>query len=285
MALKELYIGPRTKEVFVPAPVQGGDFSSVGWSGGMQFINGGYGARTSRATHKEYNMSWSLNKRDELRPITDMYDGVMGPGPIYFIDPFAADKNLLPQNWAFPALGAYDGIPLVADTRPDIVATGSNTRGRPAESALIKFTSSTVRQYLYIPIPTGYTAWVGQHGTASGTNGLRVRPVYRNNTTAAAEIIPVISITSSTRVSEQYSSADYAGIELYVNGTAGTSMVLTDMMVQVHPTGSAAPLGGFISGQGNSGCAFEKAPTVTAYSAAIDRIGMAAKLIEVGSWL
>lgn len=281
MALKELYIGPRGYEVFVPAPVMGGDFSSIGWGGGMQFINGGYGVRTSKTTHKEYNMSWSLNKRDELRPITDMYDGVYGPGLIHFIDPFAADKNVLPQSWAFPALAAYDAIPIIGDERPDLVNTPVNNLGYPVESALYKFPGTSQR--LYIPIPTGYVAWVGQHGSVTGTGGLRVTTVLRGNVAGGTVAVPMLSVGSLTRVSTSFSGV--AGIELWYIADNSTNIVLSGAMVQILPAGVTPDTGGFISGQGNSGCAFDKAPATTAYSAAIDKIGLSAKLIEVGSWL
>jgi len=283
MALSKLYIGPRGREVFVPAPVMGGDFSSVGWGEGMQFANGGFGVRTSRATHKEYNMSWSLNKRDELRPISDMYDGLYGPGPIYFIDPFAADKNVLPQSWAFPALAAYDAIPLF-DERPSLIATPSNTLRYPAESALYKL-PDTPSKTLYIPIPRGYTAYVGVHGSITGTGGLRVQPMNLDGSPAGYYSIPMLAVTDQTRASAGFSSQFSSGIELsYFKGTS-TNMVLSGAMVQILPTSASSTPGEFVSGQGNSGCAFEKAPATTAYSAAIDKIGMSAKLIEVGSWL
>ena len=56
------------------------------------------------------------------------------------------------------------------------------------------------------------------------------------------------------------------------------------MMMQVLPAGSVRPVERFISGQGTSGLSFVNQPTVSAYSAALDRIGVSAELVETEAW-
>jgi len=280
----KMWMGPRGGETWVPAPVIGGDFSAVGWSSETQYLNGGAGTRASVASHKEYNMTWGLASRDSLRPITDMQAGKRGPGLIYFTDPFAADKNVLPEQWAFPAQAYYDGVPLIGDTRPAILTTGSGDYDYPTESAVYDLTGTG--QKLYLPIPQGYTAWVGVHGSLdTGVGGVRVTAIAPGALGGTAVYAPLLGTNTDQRFNLSYSSNTYQGIELDLATDTATSITIAGMMVQMLPSGHTPALGDFISGQGNSGCRFTGKPTTTAYSAARDKIGMSAKLVEVGTWL
>ena len=286
------------------------DFSSVGYSSGTEFLNGGASIRNSDASHMVYNMSWGPSKkRDALRPITDYASGKNGRGLIYFIDPMAADKNILPEHWAFPAQAAADAPVLIGPNRPTtarLVQTVSNPLDYPIESA--KYALTGTARTLYLPIPPGHVLWFGAHGTADGWGGVQVRP-HIAGTGYAAPVYPrLLSVTDPVRMNASYSSVDYQGIEISLAaGTGGplapsgdlypseiltpgieqpaTSVILSGMMAQVLPAGVTPETGDFISGQGHSGCEFRGKPQRTAYSAALDKVGMTAVLVETGSWL
>jgi hypothetical protein len=304
MVMDGIWMGPRGHERWIKASAAGGTFTPSGWSTNSVQLNGGINTRRSIASHMEYSMSWDLAKREVLRPIRDMYSGKMGPGLIYFIDPFAADANVLPEAWAFPAQACYDGRPLAGDERPKSVATPANTLDYPAESAKYTITADTVSRSVYVPIPSGYSAWVGAHGETSGP-AVAVTPIAPGNVPVAPQRLEMIEVTNSNRFSDVFHSVNYQGIEVslvpadgtmplfpdddlypsedvYPSSGIGELIILSGLMIQILPTTATPPMGDYISGQGHSGADFDAAPTVTAYSARFDLIGMSAKFYEVG---
>lgn len=278
-----MWMGPRGRERWVPAPATGGDWSAVGWNTKSSYLNGGASVRNSFSTRMEYNMVWNQNSRVELLPIKDMYQGMYGTGLIYFTDPMAADLNVLNAGWANPSLACDDGIPLIGDVRPEKIPQPGALYGYPANAA--SYTLVGTGRSFYVPIPPGYTAWVGIHGSANGTGGLAVTPFTRAGSAGTNVYPTLLSNSTPERVNTSFDGDTYGGIELSLrkSGTA-TTMILYGMVVQVLPTGQEPTSGDFISGQGNSGCRFESAPSTTAYSAVLDKIGMSAKLVEVGDW-
>src|SRR5690606_23968116 len=140
------------------------------WSTSSQYLNGGAGARGSTSSHKEYDMSWGTLNREKVRMITDYADGIYdtreGVNLIYFIDPTTTGpfSNVLPQLWAAPFQQGVEGLTLFSGQRPDIVQTPVNTFDYPARS--IRYKANSTASSLWIPIPPGYTAWVGVHGEA-----------------------------------------------------------------------------------------------------------------------
>lgn len=273
-----MWMGTRTKAAWVPAAGVNANFAAIGSASTTQFINGGAYVRRSRTTHKEYELAWGVMSRDLLRPVTDIASGLWGSGLIYFLDPMAMDKNVLPQYMAAPMLAGIDGLVLVGDTPPTLVPTPTNTLDYPVQ--LAQYGTSATRSTIYIPIPRGYTAWAGVHGDTTSTGTLAIHPLTDPTTYAAATRLPMLAVTSSTRVSNSFSGDTYVGIEVYVENNAKYA----GAMIQILPNGITPSTGGFISGQGNSGCDFDNMPAETAYSAALDMVGMTAKLIEIGAW-
>ena len=280
MASNEMWMGPRGGECWVPAGTVGNMQTPVGWSGGTTGLNGGFTGRRSKNTHMEYTLGWIKKSRNRLRPVNDMYAGTRGPGLIYFIDPMAADLNVLPMAWSFPALATYDAPPIVGDVRPSRVPTPENGLNYPRESAL--YTGTGTSRKLYIPIPPGYSAWFGVHGYSSGTGGVCVTPLRRSGNPDADVFPPIIDVNDPTRVNVSFASADYTGIEVSFKGNASTSVAWAGTICQILPDGVTPTQGDFISGQGHSGCEFASAPQVTAESAALDKQSMVVKLNEVG---
>lgn len=286
---QSMWFGTRGFETWVKAPQPGGDTSRVGFSGALQYLNGGAGIVASSCAHREYSWSWSnASLSDDMREIVDFADGVYdtadGINLIYFINPMDAAFNVLPQHWATPSLGGAGGMPLLQDTPPTLVATAPNGFRYPARSASYTITPTTVPVPLYLPVPPGMTPWVGVTGDAivNVTSFIGLTPNVVTTPTG-------LTVTSATLVNTPITTPGLTGIELALKTvTTGTlTGVLTGLVVQMLPTGVSPTPGNFISGQGHSGCQFASHPTESPYSSAVPggRVGMAAKLVETGAWL
>jgi len=252
-------------------------------------MNGGAGVRTSRAGHWEYTLTWNAKKRADVRPIVDMYDGlydtVPGTNPIYFIDPFAADANLFSQAWASPFMAGYDAMPMIQGVRPRLVPTEINPYDYPVRSARYENTGTPAQ--FYLPIPPGHTLHVGMHGSTTGAGAMMMRRITARfpETTSAPEVLPMTPVTSTTRFSNTIRGDENTfGVEFYL-ATAGGTTTISGMMAQILPDGQRPFASEFISGQGNSGCAFASRPEESPQSAARDIYGLSAELVEIGAWL
>ena len=286
MLTQGMWIGTRNHEQFVPYPQKNADITKPGWGTKATNLRGGANIRRSKARHGEYSLVFEPTLRENLRFITDLYDGVYdtqdGVNPIYMLYPFDMDTNVLTAAWGTLAMGREDGMPLVFDYKPELVATPANTLGYPARSAQYTVAPGAVLETHYVPIPPGYRAWVGVHGETDAAGLVKVTP-YSGVSPATAVLPSVLSVTTTTRVNTSFSSTLYTGIELSL--VAGEAGQLTSLIVQVLKEGVTPELGGFIGGQGHNGCDFEGAPNVTAYNAKMDIVGMTAKLTEIGPWL
>lgn len=281
----QIWFGTRGREQWVPAPAVNVGASKVGWQTQMNYLNGGALVRRSVASHKEFNLSWSLTTRERIRRVTDYADGVYGQGPIYWLDPFVADTNLLPAYWAAPFMAAYDG-PRLVTPNGSITAeeTDDNNLGYPAESAVITV-GTGAQPEVYIPLPPNYTAWVGAAGVAGGgTAGVQVLEAHGPTATDNATTLTLLGVNDSTRFNHMVDGSDGAtGIVIRFTGSG--TFTLSGMIVQVLPDGRNPEQGGFISGQGHSGARFQSQPQLTQYNAVLDRVGLSATLVETEAWL
>jgi hypothetical protein len=136
---------------------------------------------------------------------------------------------------------------------------------------------------LWIPIPVGYTAHIGAFGI-DGTGGKVIATPTIGATSYDDEIeLDLMSVSDTDRVNTHIENdGNINGVELKLGGLG--TIVLSGMIVQVLKTGKSVAPGGFISGQGNSGCMFETQPEYTPYSAVFDNVGMVATLVETGIW-
>ena len=280
-----MYFGTAEHMQWIQAPDVNVEASKTSWQANSQYLNGGVSLRRATAAHKRYNMSWRLNDQDTLQTILNYSDGVFGPAPYYFLDPFAMNRNLLPQMWAFPAQAGMDALPLIGDEPPTIVPTQSNTLGYPTSSAM--YTDFTgVSKSVYIPIPQGYSAYVGVHGSTSGTAGVNIRKHYIADVSAPEDALAtMIPVSSPARVEDEPIPGNtFAGITLSIATGATGSLVLSGLSVQILPDGATPELGHFISGQGNGGVDFAKQPQVSQYNATLNRIGISAEFWETHPW-
>ena len=280
------YFGTRGYMRDVRAPTINAGASSIRWqSQKALYLSGGAYIRSSVASHKEYDFSWTLAPRAELRKMTDFAMNQFGPPPFYWLDPFAMDVNLLPSYWGSPFIAGYDGPildgqPLI---RPALTPTPGNSYFYPIESAIFTVGAVTTRPSVWVPVAPGYTIWVGAHG-AAGTGGVVVAtPTSGTVGTGTAVNLTMLPVTSSTRVNQSFDGNTYNGVLISLGG-AGT-VTLSGIIVQVFATGVTPPLGDFPSGQGHSGCTFENLPTLVEYSSGLDLIGITAKLTEINGWL
>lgn len=288
MALyRQMWFGTRERMTAVRAPKVDYDASKAGWDGGVtQFLNGGAYVRRSVTSHKLYNMTWTNLSRDEIREINDYADGVHGNGAIYFIDPFAMDKNLLPQYWATPRLALSDAPMLNGGSRFSAIAypqTLINSLGYPttAMQYTINNDSAPVEQRptVYIPIPEGYTLWFGAHGVAQDASA---SPLTITTDSEGIVQVPISGIEDNQRFSISYEGGINPGVTISL-GANGTG-IISGMMVQVLPTGVLPTTGGFISGQGHGGVRFATNPTLQQYSAVMDMVSLTAQFVEDETW-
>jgi len=281
-----IYFGNRERMTWVRAPDANYDGSRQGWSGGAPtFLNGGTIVQRSTSAHAVYNYTWNMMSRNEIRNIKDYAEGVWGPGTIYMLDPFAMDRNVLPQHWAAPRTVLQDAPVLSGSTRneaPEYPVDLSNNLGYPMRGILYAYSptwpQASLRPKLFIPIPPNHTAWFGAHGVASATSGLTATPVNGSATT-----LPVLATTTDQRFSNSWDGSQYPGVELSFSLNSG-SAVIAGMMMQILPTGVTPDAGGFVSGQGNSGLSFATQPTLTNNNAALDRQSLSVQLIEDAAW-
>lgn len=284
---QQMWFGTRGHEQWIKAPMTGADFSRKKYTTTLAYLNGGAAVQASRTSHAEYQMTWNVASRREMRPIQDFQSHAYDNDPlakrmvkenlVYFIDPMEQDLNLAPIFWGNPILSATDAPSLIQGARPVPVATPSNTLHYPSFSAQYTVPSNPTFRSFYMPCPPGFTLWVGAHGSASGAS-VQVTPAG-----GAAVQLPLLAVTSQTLVGSAFTS----GIDISLSGFAGTTITLSALIIQCLPTGSVPQPGSYISGRGHSGCAFGDEPKVTAYSSVNRRaeVGMTASLIEVGAWL
>lgn len=294
-AQSRTWFGTRGYEQWIPTPAINPDYSRSGYSTSDQYLNGFAGVRESKNAHNVYILSWTPTKtRDAIRVITDFADGVYDPDDginlIYWIDPMAADKNVLCQAWATPSLGSEDGVSLITDPngvgRPKAVPMPPNSLQYPARAAQYTLKADSVTLEQYIPIPPNHSAWVGIHGDSAAQDLLEVQRVNGSSIVGSVVVPTVLDATDNVRVNTEFSSADSSGIVLQFATVASDEVfVLYGLMVQILPIGQAPEVGGFISGQGHSGCQFVGKPSKTPYSAKLDRVGATARLTETGMGL
>jgi hypothetical protein len=291
MVMTRLWFGTRNHETWLPM-YAGGDAKPVlGYSSKSSYLNGGGGVRNSASGQQSYQFTWMPNRlRSQLRPIADFADGVYddqtGVNLIYFITPDMADTNCVPNNWGFPAQAALDAMPIIAGIRPTITPTAANAFGYPARSAVYTLAGTETPVKLYIPIPPGYCAWIGFHGSATGSTGIQVTP-FTLTAASAPTVLTPLAVTTSTRVNASVDSGSgFTGLELQAVIAAGT-LTMSNVIVQMLPSGQSPVPGSFISGQGHSGCQFDGKPISTGYQLTdtLERFGLIAKLLETGAWL
>ena len=287
--IRRMWFGPRGAETWIMMPRIDMDSAHTHVGARADQIRGGVSVRDSGAGHQEYGMSWNPARRDDIALIQDiadgMYDTQASDGLIHFIDPAAADKNLLPRLWAAPMLCALGAPSLTKGVKPALVATPTNTRRLPANSATFTTTASTPMLSLYLPIPPGHTARFGFYGPTAQADKIRYRPVGGTTVGAASTIGIQANTAYGTGLTSLTAGPAVTGILLDLNPVAGSATITAGLLRLDEGSPAVAPTT-FISGRGHSGCKIEPGSLASVvHNVYYDRVSTTVRLLEVGSWL
>lgn len=284
-----VYFGTKDKQSWIKAPSSSMNASSAGWAVKTQLLNGRSSVRRSTGSHREFAMEWfgDLNSGldSSLQEIKSYADGLYGEGPFYWVDPFAANQNILPPHWAAPMLTEGDWPNLGTDLVP------TYTKATVANGYPIKYTSYPApdeyvsTNKLVVIIPANYKLHFGWHGpSASASTGVRIVPYLRSTGAAATAIDPVrINAGGLVRTNTQVSGDTYSYVEIFLAADLEQSIDITAMIAQVIPETSSVASGGFVAGKGTTSLEFEGSPEIEYYSSAIGngQAGMSVNLVEV----
>lgn len=281
-----MYFGNALKMRWIACPAINASISQEKWASSGPFLNGGGYVRSSTTGHKTYQFAWPPASAADTRAFMDFADGIYGPGPFYFVDPFAMSTNMMSTLWSAPWLmentSTGGSSSMLVGAQGVRVSTPANPKNISPYGIRYSLAGTEPRRFFPLPVPPGYTLHLGVHGEGTGM-------VYTTSASAVPVTVSMIGAATNTLTNTSVSGGAN-GIIVYLrlaNTTAAATTTVYGIIAQVKPTGEPAPTGSWISGQGNSGVEFESAPQVTGYSApaGIDRQGVTATLREVGSWL
>jgi len=276
-----MWFGTRSYMQEIRDPQINPNYDTAGWGDKVRYLGGATDVFASVASHREYYFEWEALTRAQVRQITDYSDGVYGTGPVYPLDPVAADQNALPQQWATPSIGGYDGVPFAGETRPVLSANPVMSQGYPAELATYTIATTDTLRSVFVPIPPGYSGWVGVHGATDAQDFVKVTP-YTGSTAGTVVHPTILTTATTTRVNTEIAGGA-TGLELSLDNTTDGTFTLAGLIVQILPTGTTPETGGFISGQGHGGLKFDGKPTVVPYviASGLEVLSVTAKLVEV----
>lgn len=282
--MRFMYFGTRNKMRWVKVDAPGRVQETLGHSESLPYLNGGVAMRESAGSHQEYTLTWNSMTAEQARNVTEYAHGIYGD-LIYFVDPVAAEQNVLNPAWSAPGVTAKDGVPLAGDKRPRVVRNLDLSRDYPMEMARYDLGAGDTRRKFYIPIPPGYTAHVGAHGDADSTIGLSIQQIAAGTPVGSPSELPILPTSTTQRFNGAFTAPGASsGIEVSIAPGAGFCS-LAGVMAQILPNGRTPGFGGFILGQGASGARFQGKPRATPYSTYHDRYGLSVKLVEVEEWL
>jgi hypothetical protein len=286
----QVYFGNATKQLWIKAPASGMSADVQGWSAETTLLNGMTSIRRSNAGHRRFSPSWvgpvnATDLSDSLNTIKDFADGLYGDGPFYWVDPYAAKSNVLPENWAAPMLIEKDWPNIVSGLTPSFNAA------TVANNYPIKYISFVTpdnyvsTKKLTLIIPNGYKLAFGWHGPVGGaTTGIRILPYRRSNGTVDTAINPtMITAGGTVRTNTTISGATYSRVEIFLATDTESELSITAMIAQIIPVAESVPSGGFISGRGTNAIEFNTRPKIEYYSANINdgQVGMSVEWVEV----
>jgi hypothetical protein len=286
------WFGTKGHETWIPTPAIDPSYSRAGYLSNVPGLLGGATIDASKNAHMVYALTWNKGARDDLRTIQDFSDGVFdthpGPNLMYWVDPVAADRNVLPQHWATPALATDDAPSLLIDKQPTAVPTGANAWGLPARSATYTRVNADKTRQLYLPIPPGYVLWAGAVGDSASGGQVVIRDVNGENDTATTRTLTRLPGSDGVFVNLSLPRVEgtRTGVQFEIAvGTAAT-FTLTALTALLLPVGATPRVGAkWASGQGHSGCQFAARPAQVPHSAALDKTAFTATLEETGAYL
>lgn len=273
---RKVWMATRAYGAWVPAPAINLDASPSGWSATSNFLNGGANVRNSTGSHRTFNLSWNLASQEELMPILNFAQGMYGDGLVYYSDPFAQRFNVMPRDWATPYVGGADGVILTGTVRPTLTNSGLTAQGFPFQQAAYNNVVTANSRQVWIPIPPGYKLVIAAYGSGTGNASWRVLPDGGSETVLPwrADLTGAMSTFSGV-----------TGASIYLGGSGTNSATTAGIMAFVVPVAETVPVTQFNAGLGTSGMRFEGLPSMSQYSAVMNKVGMNARMVEVGAWL
>lgn len=294
-----IYFGNRQKQTYIPAPDVGMAWSNVKRSNLIALEGGGVYVDDSKASHREGVAEWSTQNPASFRVVKEFLDGVWGPGPFYWVDPFAADTNLLSPAWATPGIIADGDWPEIY-TAPRVSAPtatpgllGLPTRTVTYAPTNLSTDAAPTRRFTIL-IPPGYQLAFGCHGWRTGSAVVAVRSTMANGTQSTTTFAPADTTgTLSLQATNLFPySAGNRFVDIFLARTDATSSTisLAAMRAIVVPEGATiiADNQPFVSGEGAGGLRFAGGITETLNYAprdpALRSKGFSVKLVEIGDW-
>mgnify|MGYP006921316401 CR=1 FL=1 len=287
----QFYFGTEGRMRWMRAPSIGMDSGAVGRGTDGTTANGlGY-VNQSVGTHRQYLMEWPPSSSLPEAAVMEGYrNRVYGRGPLYFHSPLTLPYNVLSARHAAPAMACgLEGTSFIDQYTPTAVATsGAGTNDLPAESAYYDLLNAAVGFQLadsvFIPVPPGYTAYVGSFYQATGTGVVAVVPVDLSGADGASVTLTALANNATNIVPDVFYSV--SGLRLWLGKTSsGAASVLNAAnIIRMYPDGEAPDTAGpWLPGMGHSGCRFVGEPThITNGGMYGGMVSYAATLKEVG---
>lgn len=299
-----LWFGTEEYMQWVETPLSGADVSPQGWNTGGTLLSGGGFSARSRGTHRVYNYAWrNSSDRGAAQVMKNYYSGTWGTGLIYFLDPLTYSTNLFPDRWAAPGNTLeFEGPSLVYGVTPEPVEmTGWKTNGYPMHAAQFDLSNVPVGyregESVFIPIPDGFTMYLGGSYETVGTGGVFYSIVDGSGSVdSVPNPVDVVDISATTvlGVTPIIGSSEVAGIRVWFGRTSDVESYVTVHALIARIVESTAPTmlvnklaqGPWFGGQGHSGCDFAGTPTYVEYNGVGGgQVGYAVTFKEVGSWV
>lgn len=214
-------------------------------------------------------------------------DGVMSspywaPGGIVTMDgitPTYFDGSTPGAEWQETPHASQSSM-FVPAFPPTFSDTPANNYELPPRQATIQVTTPanalpSYSSYALIPVPPGYTLWLGATGSSASavTSGIRVWG-YNTPSVEASPVttatLTMLSSTGAQRLNYSVSGATVQFVKVFLNRTTleAGSLVISSMMAQLWPTGMTPPLatsGNFIEGRGHRGLKFADGANAETY--------------------
>jgi hypothetical protein len=283
---------------FIRTPNRGAPMNTESWGTSGTYLNGGGFVRQSFGGHMNYVFEWPDSSSRQTAQLMRSYRrGTYGRGLIYFIDPLIYDLNILPARWADPSIACdNEGASMVYGLDPEAVATsGWETHTLPIKSAYYNLASTTEgyrdeADTLFVPIPTGYTLYLGAIHTTTGNGVIEAYPVDSNGNLGAASVLTKVAVDATNIVPDTFSGGRGVRIQLGKSASGAGTVTVAAMTGRLYRTGGSPPAafttGPWVGGAGHSGCRFDGEPTYVANTGLNGgTIGFAASFKEVGSWV
>lgn len=292
-----VWFGNTEKIVDMPSPLTEADASFVVSGAEIQLGNGGAVVDGSVAGHRQFSWSW-IGDPDVLSIIREFRQGVHGPGPFYWVDPFAMKRNLFAPNWASPRVVDTGDWKEIYDTdHTAVVSYAPSAYGRPRKGLTYDLSLAPTiapRRRFTILLPPGFSLWLGASGSYTGTGGVGYRTINADGTYSAITVTQPRAVTDANQwisFGTASGSSTVVAVEIFLarSSSAASTVTIASLIAQLHPTGSFPGLPTtFISGRGTTGMRFVGNLTETFYTAGgynmPAKIGFAQRLLETESW-